>query len=663
MLKNKIKLIILLLCSISLYSQDVIVIGNSDYNNIEYISSSLLEINIEHRNWNGYNEELIIDSLLLINNSIILWQIDTLLTNNVILTIDQKINDNNSFLLFSNNIENNDLLNNLFGFIKIRNNFSESISDIDFNYNWSLNLDNSISELSWIGTATPSHKYVDSNAFASIKNTFSNGRTFFAGFDLDNLENLSNFLEVLLSDYFSYYNQIIIESVNGIPGDTLFIPIKSNFVDDIIAISFSIQSDPEFLYFFDMISHPELDNFVWDINPLPFGIIEINGVAMDGVLDLGESELGYLKALLYPSSVNKVSLRGMNNLITYNSGESAGALFKNGEVDVLFDYSVVELIPPSLIEPDSLGIMDIDLSTDNQITAIQLCLEYESNIIGINNITPTTNIPDSWFVTFVNHPASNRSEIFCFGFEPMNQVSGTIIEVELESYSQNPSIASIDFCYILLAGEDSDNINSFGIDTEILIDFPDLIISPSGVIVDENIDVLFNILNNQQISGFQYDITFNSGLNLINILQGNLSNDFIGNWALLDDRRIRCIYFNESYNTDFSSLGYLLSSGYTFINNDIEEFSFEVNNVIVTDQNYEKISVKFEDFFLDNELSQNGDCNGDHSIDIFDITTILNYLIGNGDIGEAQKTIADFNNDDDISIEDIMIILNNILNE
>ena len=58
----------------------------------------------------------------------------------------------------------------------------------------SLNLDNSISELSWIGTATPSHKFVDSNAFASIKNTFSNGRTFFAGFDLDTIENLSNSL-------------------------------------------------------------------------------------------------------------------------------------------------------------------------------------------------------------------------------------------------------------------------------------------------------------------------------------------------------------------------------------------------------------------------------------------------------------------------------------
>ena len=51
------------------------------------------------------------------------------------------------------------------------------------------------------------------------------------------------------------------------------------------------------------------------------------------------------------------------------------------------------------------------------------------------------------------------------------------------------------------------------------------------------------------------------------------------------------------------------------------------------------------------------------TIDIFDITTILNYLIGNGDIGEAQKTIADFNNDDVISIEDIIIFLNNILNE
>ena len=84
------------------------------------------------------------------------------------------------------------------------------------------------------------------------------------------------------------------------------------------------------------------------------------------------------------SNLNQNAVRGIDNLITYNSGDLSGALFQNGEIDILYDYSVVELVPPTLIEPDSMAMMDIYLSTDHNITAIQLCLEYESNIIGIN---------------------------------------------------------------------------------------------------------------------------------------------------------------------------------------------------------------------------------------------------------------------------------------
>ena len=412
-----------------------------------------------------------------------------------------------------------------------------------------------------------------------------------------------------------------------------------------------------------MIPSSNIDYIVWDINPLPFGMIEINGALTNGFLESGEYDIGYLKALLYPSSSNKVSLRGIDNLITYNSGDLAGALFQNGEIDILYDYSVIELVPPTLIEPDSMAIMDIYLSTDHNITAIQLCLEYESNIIGINDIAPTSNIPASWFVTFVNHPANNRSEIFCFGFEPMDQVSGPIIEVELESYSQIPSIAPINFCDILLAGQDSDNINSMGINTEIVIDFPDLSIITTNVISNDNIDILYNITDYHQISGFQFDITFDSNLNLIDIILGNISFDYMGSWILIDDRTIRFVYFNEFHNIDQSSIGFLLSSGYTFINNDIEDFHFNVNNVILTDYNYEPLSVKFEDFYFENILSLNGDSNGDNSIDIFDIVIIINYILDIIDIGEAQKYISDYNGDNFVNVEDVMSILSVILYE
>jgi len=656
--KFKSTVIFLLLYSISLYGQEVIVVGNSNSNDFEYISSSLSEINIEHSIWENFNENLLIDSLLMINNSIVLWQIDSSLSNNILSIINQKINNNNSFLLFSNNIINNEVINNLFGFTKIRNSFSESILDLNNDQNWSFNQNSIISELSWIGSAYPKYIYAETNAFSAVHKNFSNGRTLFSGFKLDIIQDLPSFLEDLFLTYLSYYNTIVIDDISGTPGDTLYIPIHSNFINDVIGISFTIQCDPDFLYFFDMESSSNINNFVWDINPMPFGIVEINGASTDGFLESGQSELGFLKVFLYPSSTNKVSLIGIENIITYNSGESSSALFKNGEVDILYDYSIVELVPPSLIQPDSIGIMDINLSTNHSITAIQLCLSYDANTIGINNVYPTFNIPNNWFVTFVNHPENNISEIFCFGFEPIGPISGSIIEIELESYSQNSSIESIDFCDILLAGSDSDNIYSYGIDTDVIVDYPDLSIIPTSIIVNNNLDILFNIDGPQIITGFQYDISFENNLDLINVIKGHFAMNFIGNWTLLDNNVIRFIYFDESSYS--YPMGTLLLTSFIFEEN-IEQFGFNVRDVIITDQNYEILSVEFEDFEFLNESSDFGDSNGDDSIDIYDIIIIINYIIGNDSIGDAQKLISDINNDGELTVEDIIFIINDIL--
>ena len=267
----------------------------------------------------------------------------------------------------------------------------------------------------------------------------------------------------------------------------------------------------------------------------------------------------------------------------------------------------------------------------------------------------------SWFVSFVNHPVNNISEIFCFGFEPIGPLNGPIINVELESYSQSTSISSINFCDILLAGIDSDNIDSYGIDTEIIIDNPDLIISPSSIITDNYIDILFNISNHQAISGFQFDFNFDNNLDLLNVNLGNMSTDFMGSWTLLNENKIRVVYFNEEYN-NLSPIGNLLTSNYSF-NENVDQFNFNISNVIITDQNYDVLSVDFNDFYIENQFSMNGDANGNFSIDIYDIVLIVSHIIGLSNFGNAQEIVVDSNNDSFITIEDILIILNEILNE
>ena len=70
-------------------------------------------------------------------------------------------------------------------------------------------------------------------------------------------------------------------------------------------------------------------------------------------------------------------------------------------------------------------------------------------------------------------------EIFCFGFDPINTITGKIFDIQIKSlnkaYEQE---TSIDYCDILLASIDNENIIPISIPTNILITFPDLSILP-----------------------------------------------------------------------------------------------------------------------------------------------------------------------------------------
>ena len=122
----------------------------------------------------------------------------------------------------------------------------------------------------------------------------------------------------------------------GYPGDTLYIPINYLFFV-ILILSFSIQSDPEYLDFIVVENDSSSIDFEWEISQFPFGIVEINGAVNSGVLESGYNNMGFLKAVLYPSASNKISLRGLESIITYESGESFQGSFINGEIDVFYN--------------------------------------------------------------------------------------------------------------------------------------------------------------------------------------------------------------------------------------------------------------------------------------------------------------------------------------
>ena len=56
-----------------------------------------------------------------------------------------------------------------------------------------------------------------------------------------------------------------------------------------------------------------------------------------------------------------------------------------------------------------------------------------------------------------------------------------------------------------------------------------------------------------------------------------------------------------------------------------------------------------------------GDVNADQQLNILDVIEIINYIFGNLDFDDCQKSLADFSGDNAINISDIVLAINCIL--
>ena len=60
---------------------------------------------------------------------------------------------------------------------------------------------------------------------------------------------------------------------------------------------------------------------------------------------------------------------------------------------------------------------------------------------------------------------------------------------------------------------------------------------------------------------------------------------------------------------------------------------------------------------------ESGDVNMDGQINVLDIVSVVNYVLGLGDLTDYQSQLADMNNDETVNILDIISIVNLIIGD
>ena len=87
-----------------------------------------------------------------------------------------------------------------------------------------------------------------------------------------------------------------------------------------------------------------------------------------------------------------------------------------------------------------------------------------------------------------------------------------------------------------------------------------------------------------------------------------------------------------------------------------------VNNTLGDSEPIDLLQEMYNDWIINNTLFILGDINQDFIIDILDIVSLVNFILGNTEFNLIETHLSDCNSDDIINIQDLIIIINYIIN-
>ena len=87
-----------------------------------------------------------------------------------------------------------------------------------------------------------------------------------------------------------------------------------------------------------------------------------------------------------------------------------------------------------------------------------------------------------------------------------------------------------------------------------------------------------------------------------------------------------------------------------------------INNTLNQSDPIDSLQIMYNDWLISNTLFELGDINQDYIVDILDVISLVNFILGNAELNFISTHLADTNSDSIINIQDLILIVNYIIN-
>lgn len=597
------------------------------------------------------NECNVSDTLnILYSDDIVFWEKNSpFTTNEKQYIIDFQLN-NGVFVLFGKNIYDDPyFFIEQFGgsFLRERSENNIFVDNELINFE----IESNVSELQLIGNSGNILSIYGTNLIASL---YKENNFFLNGFWLEELttEGRQTYINYLFG---KINNENIILEIENIIADNdseIDIQLFLKNENSISNIELIINIEHDYLSEYEISSTNRSIGLDWNILDLPFGNIKITADYNSGFILEGEGPIAIIHTYSQNNAVGKIALQILESTILDSSENELIIENVNGEIDFNFSLPVIFFTEHNPIKLGESGIIKMYLQNEMDISGFQFCLEFDSNELLFVRADPTNRVPEDWWVGQFGQGDNDKIQIASLGFSILSPGDGPILEIELLSIGETPTLTTIHFCDSYLLNENSQSLENQVFSADVNIFSPQIYITPHIIHSANFTDIIFSYYSEIGFSGFQLDLMV--GNENYQQLIGYFGSYITGN--TIDGTSCRIIGFTQNEEINFPENGSLFLVSFNYLNS--LENNVEYDNLMFSDNQGEIIYSDLDSTIISNYTI--GDIDGNGELDIKDLLIIKSYITFEIELGLAQKENSDIDFNGSVDILDLAILLNNL---